>query len=53
MNLDKSQADGIQAELAELSKTSGQNIGVQVSTVDAFQVCKAPVTNSIIHRELD
>ncbi|KAF9168725.1 hypothetical protein BGX20_011243, partial [Mortierella sp. AD010] len=35
---DKSQADGIQAELSEQLKNSGLKGSVQISTVDAFQV---------------
>ncbi|KAG0078634.1 hypothetical protein BGZ90_004757 [Linnemannia elongata] len=34
---DKSQADGIESELNEQLKNSGQKGGVQISTVDAFQ----------------
>ncbi|KAF9928420.1 hypothetical protein FBU30_002378 [Linnemannia zychae] len=37
ISLYKSQADGIEAELSEQLKTSGQKGGVQISTVDAFQ----------------
>ncbi|KAG0292849.1 hypothetical protein BGZ98_002446 [Dissophora globulifera] len=36
-SIDKSQADGIQAELSEQLKNSGMKGTVQISTVDAFQ----------------